>query len=214
VGAVIGAVAFLALTFTSRRGMVALLLTTVVGLAGYFIVTAFVSSSANRYSSIGPSSVLGTALSARQGSLAVIPTYIADYPLGAGLGSVGPAAGSTVGGAALSKALNGETEFTFLLVETGIPGVLVMLAFTIATIKAGLTLRRLANTRLQRCLMALTAVLISLLAAWLIGAVTSDSPASPFIWLSAGCLAYWYGEVRAGRVPVRHKLISGALAAR
>lgn len=212
-GSIIAVFAFLALTLTSRRGLVALLLTTLVGLAGYSIVSAFVSSNANRYSTIAPSKVLNTAVTARQDSLALIPTYIADYPLGAGIGSVGPAQ-SAIGGSAFSKGLNGETEFTFLLVETGIPGLMVMLAFAIATIKGGLALRRVADPGLQRCLMALTAVLISLLAAWLIEAVTADSPGSPFIWLSAGCIAYWYGELRAGRIRLRPRLIRGAVAVR
>jgi hypothetical protein len=214
VGAVIALAAFLALTLTSRRGLTALVLTTVIGLAGYFIVSAFVSSSANRYSTIAPSKVLGTAVTARQSSLALIPTYIADYSLGAGIGSVGPASSSAIGGIALSRGLNGETEFTFLLVETGIPGLVVMLAFTIATIRAGLALRRVAEPGLQRCLMALTAVLISLLSAWIIAAMTADSPTSPFIWLSAGCLGYWYHELRGGRLPVRPRRLRASLALR
>jgi hypothetical protein len=214
VGGVIALVAFLALTLRSRRGLTALLLTTVVGLTGYVIVSDFVSSSASRYSTIAPSKVLGTAVTARKGTLSLIPKYIAEYPLGAGLGSVGPAAGSSIGGTTVGRGLNGESEITFLLVETGIPGLLVMLAFTIATIKAGLALRRVAHPALQRCLMALTAVLISLLAAWLIGPVTADSPSSPFIWLSGGCLAYWYGELRAGHLRVRPRLVGRALALR
>jgi len=218
VAAVIALIAFLALTLTSRRGLVALLATTVVGLAGYFIVTTFVASNANRYSSIAPSKILGTAATARRGTLALIPTYLADYPVGAGLGSVGPAAGSavggTVGGTTLGSKLNGESEVTFLLVETGIPGLVVMLVFTLAIIRAGLALRRVADPRLQRYLMALTAVLVSLLAAWFIGPVTSDSPSAPFIWLSAGCIAFWYGELRAARIRARPRLVGRALASR
>jgi O-antigen ligase len=213
VGTVIAVLAFLALTVTSRRGLTALLITTVIGLVGYFVASAVVSGTANRYSSIAPSQILGTSVSARQGSLALIPNYIADYPLGAGLGSVGPAAGSTLGGT-VSKDLNGETEITFLLVETGIPGLLVMLAFVIATIRAGLALSRVADQGLQRCLMALTAVLISLLAAWLIGPVTADSPTAPILWLIGGCLAYWYGELRAGRLRTRSRLLVSALSMR
>ena len=38
-----------------------------------------------RYSTIAPSKVVHTAITARQGSLAIIPTYVADYPLGAGI---------------------------------------------------------------------------------------------------------------------------------
>lgn len=211
-GSVIAVIAFLALTLTSRRGLVALLLTTVVGAAGYYVVTTFVSTNANRYSTIAPSSVLSTVVSARQGSLAAIPEDIATYPLGAGLGLVGPA--TSLAGGSTQRALNGETEFTFLLAETGIPGLLVLLAFAAATIKAGFVLRRVAAPQLQRCLMAVTAVIISLSAAWLIAAVSSDSPSSPFLWLSGGCLAYWYGELRGGRLPVRQRHVQAALASR
>jgi hypothetical protein len=214
VGGVIALIAFLALTLTSRRGLTTLVVTTVIGLAGYGVVSAFVSSSSNRYSTIAPSKVLGAAISSRQGALALIPTYIADYPLGAGIGSVGPAAASAIGGSALGRGLSGEDEMVFLLVETGIPGLLVMVAFTITVIGAGLRLRRMADPQLQRYLMALTAALISLLAVWFVGPVTSDSPTSPFIWLSAGCLAYWYGEFRAGRLQMRTRVARRALATR
>jgi len=215
--AVIALVAFAGLTLTSPQGLITLLLTVVVALVGYFIVSSFVSSSANRYSTLAPSKVLGATATARGGSLALIPTYFTKYPLGAGVGSVGPAAGSTIGTSAAQLhrgGRNGESQFNFLLVEVGIPGLIVMVAFTIATIRAGLALRRLAAPGLQRCLMALLAVLISLLAAWLIGPVTADSPTAPFIWLSAGCLAYWYGEMRAGRLRTRRRRVHESLALR
>jgi hypothetical protein len=214
VGGAIGLIAFLALTLTSRRGLTALVVTSVVGVAGYFIVSAFVSGSANRYSTIAPSKVVGTAVAARQGTLALIPTYARDYPLGAGLGSVGPAASSNIGGVAAPGGLNGESEVTFLLVETGIPGLLVMLGFAVATIRAGFALRRVVDPALQRSLMAMTAVLVSLLAAWLIGPMTSDSPSSPFMWLAGGCLAYWYEELRAGRLRLRPRRVRAVLASR
>jgi hypothetical protein len=214
VAAVVAAVAFSALTLTSRRGLVALLLTTAVGMAGYFVASNFVSGSASRYSSIAPSRVLHTAVTERQGTLALIPTYIAHYPLGAGLGSVGPAAGSSIGGVTVGKGLNGESELTFLLVETGVPGLLVMMIVAIGTIRAGLGLRRVADPGLQRCLMALTAVVIALLAAWLYAPVTADSPSAPFLWLTAGCLVYWNQELRAGRIRLRPGSVVGALRLR
>ena len=214
VGSVIALFAFLALTVTSRRGVTVLVLTAVVGLAGVSVVPGLVSNSANRYSSISPSRILGTAVAARQGTLALIPTYSATYPLGAGIGSVGPAGGTSIGGSTLAKALNGESEFTFLLIETGIPGLLVMLTFVLVTLRAAFALRRVADPGLQRSLMALTAVLISLLACWLFGAVTANSPGSPFMWLASGGLAYWYEQMRAGRVSMRSRRVSQALALR
>jgi hypothetical protein len=213
VGAVIALLAFLGLTLTSRRGLTVLLVASVVLVPGYLILSAFDSSNANRYSSIAPTEVLSTALNQRQSTFALIPTYMIDYPLGAGLGSVGPAAGSALGGAT-RRSLNGESEVTFLLVETGIPGLLVMIAIMVAIIKVGLGLRRVADPRLQRYLMALTAVVIALFLAWTFTPVSSDSPTAPFIWLSAGCLSYWYTEMRAGRIRMRPRPVGGALALR
>jgi len=213
VASVIALVSFLALTLNSRAGLAALALTVVIGAVGYVAISDFTSSSANRYSTIAPAKVINTAISARAGTISLVPTYFVRYPLGAGLGSVGPAAGVNVGGVVHNN-LDGESELTFLLVETGIPGLAVMLAFTLATLRVGFRLRRVADPELQRLLMALTAVLIALFAAWWIGAVTSDSPGAPFIWGGAGCLAYWYGEMRAGRLALRPARIRNALALR
>lgn len=212
VDSVLALVAFLALTLRARRGLVVLLVAAAIGLVGYAAVTSFVTQNANRYSTIAPSRVLGTSISARSGSLAVIPTYIADFPLGAGIGSVGPAGASSIGGASNSSTLNGETEVTFLLVETGIPGLLVMLTFSLAVVRAGLVLRRLADPTLQRSLMAITATVISISVAWIIVPVTAESPTSPFLWLSGGCLAYWYSEMRAGRLRSGPRRLRASLA--
>jgi hypothetical protein len=214
VAAVIAVVAFAFLTVTSRRGITAVVLATLIGVGGYAIGSSLATSHANRYSSLAPSKILSTVRTARQSSIAAIPTYLTRYPLGAGIGTVGPAATSNFGGAAVGGGLDAESEFTFLLVETGIPGLAVMLAFTFASIKVGLTLRRVADPRIQRCLMAVTAVLISLVVAWFIGPVTANSPDAPFLWFGSGCLVYWYGELRAGRLPTRTRRLRASLAAR
>jgi hypothetical protein len=212
VGTIVALVVFLALTVTSRRGVIALILTLSLGLGGYLVISAVeVAPSGSRYTSISPSEVLNTSLTSRQSSLALIPKYLHIYPLGAGIGSTGPAAFTDVGGSTFQKGINGETEFTFLLAETGIPGLAVMLAFTLAMLTLGFRLRRIAIPRLQCSLMALLAVLVALTVAWFIAPMTSDSPTAPFIWLSGGCLVYWYQQVRSGRVPVRPRTVRGAL---
>jgi hypothetical protein len=215
VGGLVAVVAFLALTLTSRRGLGVLALTTVLGVAGYFGISAFASNTDNRYSSIAPTRLLGTAVTARQATLATIPTYIARYPLGAGIGSVGPAGGSSIGGAQGSgSGLDAESEFTFLLIEAGIPGLAVMLWFTVAMTAVGVRLRRIADPALQRPLMALVAVWIAIFATWLFGAVTANSPSAPFIWVTGGAFAYWYGEMRAGRLVLRPQRLRRTLALR
>jgi hypothetical protein len=175
------------------------------------MISDLVLTKANRYATIAPQHLLSTSTSARSGSLAEIPKGIAKYPLGAGLGSVGPASGSGIGGT-VTRHFNGETEPNFLLVETGVPGLIAMLLFTLATIRIGLILRRVADPDLQRGLMALTAVLISLLVGWIIAPTTADSPSSPFIWLTAGCLAFWYAELRSGRLRLRSRRVLDRLA--
>jgi hypothetical protein len=214
VGSVVAVVAFLMLTVTSRRGLRALFLSLAFMFLGYTLISTFAAGSANRYSSIAPSKIFGTAFSARQGTMALVPTYITSFPLGAGIGSTGPGAGSSFGGSAASRGLNGESEFTFLLVETGLPGLLVILAFTVAVIRAGVLLRRCAVPRLQKPLMALTAVLIALTTTWFFGPDTATSPGAPFFWLTAGCLSFYYGEMRAGRLPMRPRRVRAALSNR
>src|SRR5207237_8248877 len=73
------------------------------------------------YSLLATSSILGFSYGYRQSTYSLIPTYAGEFPIGAGLGSVGPAALSS----ATHRVLNAESEPTFLLVELGIPGLLV-----------------------------------------------------------------------------------------
>jgi hypothetical protein len=203
------------LTLTSRRGLAVLLVGAVAGAGAFWIGTAFISNNANRYSTIAPSHVLATAASARSGSLGLVFTYLARYPLGAGLGSVGPASESTVGGTvAANQSINGETEFNFLLVETGIPGLVVMIVLFITVVRAGLQLRRVADPGLQRYLMAIVVVLFCITVSWFDTSVTANSPFAPFLWLSAGGIAFWYEQMRAGRLAMRPGRFGNYLARR
>jgi hypothetical protein len=211
---VLAFVVFGLLTLTSRRGIVVLIVGVMAGAAAFWIGSAFITSNANRYSTIAPSHVLSTAASARGSSLTLAPTYFARYPLGAGLGNVGPAGGSSFGGTVAAKNVNGETQFNFLLLETGIPGLVVMIFFFITVLRAGLQLRRVADPRLQRYLMATVAVLVCITVSWFDTPVTADSPFAPVLWLTAGCIAFWYQQMRAGRLPMRPRRVRNSLALR
>jgi hypothetical protein len=104
VGAAVAVLAFLLLTVTSRRGLTAVVVTAMLALMTYFGVTTVfggVTSVPNRYSSIAPTKVISTAVAYRQGTFALIPSYLVDYPLGDGIGSSGPAGGSARMGVAL-----------------------------------------------------------------------------------------------------------------
>jgi hypothetical protein len=213
VGAVITVVVFMFLTVESPRRGMAVLATLLLAAAVTSIVVDRVShnpsTSSNRYATITPARVIGTTVTYRQATLSLIPTYAVDFPLGAGMGTVGPAGNSSVGGGANST-LNGESEFTFLEIEVGLPGLFVMLGLSVGGIYLGLRLRRVADRRIQRPLMALTAGLIAMLAGWVIGSVTPQTPDAPFFWFASGTLAYWFGEVRAGRVALRTRFSRAA----
>jgi hypothetical protein len=216
-GAVIAVIGFLLLTVTSRRGLSAIVvvaLLTLITYVGLTTVLGGVTSGPNRYSSIAPNKVISTAIASRQGTIALIPTYLVDYPLGDGIGSTGPAGGSSVGGAGSSNGLDAESEPTFLIIELGIPGLVVMYALLFWGIRAGVSLRVLAERRLQVALAALTAVFISLCVGGAVGADTANSPTSPFIWLALGTLAYWYSEMLGGRLARRSRRLRATLAAR
>ena len=201
-GAVLTLFAFGLLTVNSRRGFQSLAVLGVVLAIGYGIGSAFIGSNSNRYSTIAPSKVGSTVVSQREGTISLIPSYLRHYPLGAGLGTAGAAASSSVGGYTATT-LNGESEFTFLIVETGIPGLFVMLLITIAAARAGLKLRRVVDPELQRYLMALTAVFAAFAGFWFYGAFSSTSPDAPYLWFVFGVFAYWGMEVRGGKVPTR-----------
>jgi hypothetical protein len=216
VTAVVGVVFFLLLTVTSRRGVVALLVSAILALVTYLGVTAVfagVTSGPNRYSSIAPTKVISTAVAYRQNTLSEIPKYIVDYPLGDGIGSSGPAGGSSVGGSDTSS-LDAESEPTFLIIELGIPGLITMFALVLYAIRMGLGLRVVADRRLQCALAALTAVLIEIFVTWFVGIDTANSPTAPFMWLSLGTLAFWYAELRRGRVVPRSSRVRASLSTR
>jgi hypothetical protein len=148
----------------------------------------------DRYRSITPNHFIKTAYDYRKDSLKQVPTYARDFPFGAGLGSVGPAAGSNPGTAG-GKGANGETEFTFLMVELGIGGLLVLLLMHLLVLRRALgRVHRLpaANTRLF--VAALGASVFGLFVGWLAGPTTANSPGAPFLWLALGALAYWLGD--------------------
>jgi len=216
VSAAVAVLAFLLLTVTSRRGLAVVVVTAMLALVSYVGLTTLfgsVTTSANRYSSIAPTQVISTTISYRQGTLALIPTYIVDYPLGAGIGESGPAGGSAVGGSA-NNGLDAESEPTFLIIELGVPGLLLMFALMFCAIRMGVGVRLVAERRLQLALAAVTAVLIALCAIWVVGVDTANSPTSPFIWLALGTVVYWYREMRCGRAPRRARRLRASLATR
>jgi hypothetical protein len=167
-------------------------LAAIVGYASLSILTSNADEGAfDRYSDIAPGQAVGTAYEYRRDTIALVPEYIRDYPLGAGIGSKGPA-GSRVGRSTVGGSLNAESELTFLIIEVGLPGLLVMLGLHMTLVgRAMRRIRRLANAESRLLLAGVAAPLVALLATWIVGVSTATTPSSPYFWFSAGILSYW-----------------------
>ena len=194
-GAFIAAFAYAGLTVTSRAGLRSVL---ALGLAVVVaLVTASVLSSGSekgsfdRYESISsPSKAVSTAIDYRKETFGLIPTYATAFPLGHGIGSAGPAA--SVPGGPNSSGLTAESEPTYLLIELGIPGLIVMLGFNLTLFYVIVTrIRRIKDRELRILLTALAAPLFAIFASWWVGVATAGVPAAPYLWFAAGTLSFW-----------------------
>lgn len=207
VGAVVAALAFAALSVTSRgalRAVMALSLALVVSYASVSLLTSNSDDGAfDRYSDIAPNKALATAYDYRRDTLTLIPDYIRDYPLGAGIGSVGPAGGREGRGVTGSQ-LNAESQSTFLLIEVGLPGLLVLLGLHLKLVGVSMRrVRQLEDPQLRLLVAAIAAPLIALLATWFVGVSTATTPSGPYLWFAAGALSYWL----VGRKPETEALL-------
>ena len=112
-----------------------------------------------------------------------------EIPFGAGLGKVGPAALKAGG---TSGEWNGENQFNFLIVETGIPGLLVFLAFQAALCSMILKgLRRERDPHTVVLMAGLAAPLFGYAVDWYSGPNTTSTPTAPYLWLAAGVISWW-----------------------
>jgi glycosyltransferase involved in cell wall biosynthesis len=193
VSAVVAAGAFGLVVSSRRRARQLLVRFAAVGLVtgGIALVLGAGSSGAfYRYSDIAPTRLFSTAFDTKGGTLALVPRYAAAFPLGAGIGSVGPAV--SLGDQPANLALNGDSEATYLLVELGVAGFLVLLGFYFRLVIGGWRrVRRLVDDEMRMLLGAVVAALVALLVSGLAGAATSNAPGGPFFWFAAGTLAFW-----------------------
>jgi hypothetical protein len=184
---------------TSMRRMVPTLAAVLVGIAITFGTVAFIGGNSSsgvfdRYKTISPDRLTTTTQDSRGGSFDKIPRFVVDYPVGGGLGSVGPAASFAGGG---TRGLDGETEPTFLLSELGVAGLVVLLGFNVQLLVLAFTRVRRLDPELRTLLAALVAGLVGLLVTWVSASDMATSPAAPYFWLTAGVLAYWVGGRRS-----------------
>ncbi len=201
--AVAALLAFVALASSARRLVPTLASVAVGGLILVLVLSTLAGAGRSglfeRYNTISPANLLATTASARGASLPLLPGYMAQFPLGAGLGSTGPAA--LIAGAG-HTGLNGETEFNFLVVELGVAGLLLFLALDARLLLASATrIRRVADPQVRVLLAGLAAGLFGIAATYFAGPSSSASPVGPYYWLVAGVLSYWLWDRRARPAP-------------
>jgi hypothetical protein len=191
VAAVVALIAFAALATASRQGMKVLAAVVVLGLVGVFTLGQIDGGGAfDRYGSIAPNRLVDTTIDARDGTYNSIGQYLTAFPLGAGIGTVGPAAG--VIDPPPRKYLDAESQITFLIIEVGIPGLLVLLAFHFRLVGLVVSrIRKLPSGEVRLLLAGLAAPLFALLSLWIVGVNTTSTPNAPYLWFMAGTLSYW-----------------------
>jgi hypothetical protein len=202
VGSILALLTFGAMATLSRRTFAILLGGALAAVLTLLIILPLAGSSGSgafrRYSSITPSKLVKTTYDYRGSTLALLPRYAKDFPFGTGIGTAGPA--SSVGGTKAPPALNAESEFNFLLIELGIPGVLCLLLLNLRLLGSALVhIRRFVDPELRLLLAAMVAPLVALLVTWFTDVSTATTPGSPYFWFVAGTLAYWLAPYLRGR---------------
>lgn len=193
VGSVAAILAYAAFGAAARRRL-STIFGVLAGAVAMFLVVSVIAGGTyggifDRYQSISPDRFVETAVEYRGSTIGLIPQYAADFPFGAGLGTAGPG-GSTAGGN--GKILNGESEFTYLLIETGVPGLVVLLGLTLRLLLLVITrLKSVKDPDVRLLLAALSAPLFGMFLLWFAGITTGGTPTSTYLWFVAGVLAWW-----------------------
>ncbi len=208
IAAVISLGAFLAFAVVSRKALTGIIVVSVTALACYGVYTELVKGRgmSERYKTISPSRVISSYKAERLESLSLAPRYVVEAPLGLGVGSVGSAAfNSVLGKEKAGKGfrsenelpLNSETQWNYLLIETGVIGLaiyLVLIGRILARAATGL--RRVSDVELRLSLAALAAPLTALLVLGF-----SGTTSLLLVWPIAGVFSYWlFGERRPSEV--------------
>jgi len=187
-------VAFAALAAATRNGRrIALGL----GLACVLVFAAFAQidgggANAERTRSVLSLDFVSRFFDERGDSVRMFPEYAVDHPLGIGVGSVGPAASAFGERSETARTFDAETEWNYLVLETGVIGVLLYLGLNARVLGLAITrIRRYVDPTLRLELAAIAAPLLALLVAGFAGPTSSSVPATPYFWLACGVLAYW-----------------------
>jgi hypothetical protein len=192
-GGLAGIAIYALLGAVARRRAATVIAIALGGLVTWLVISAIAGGTYagvfDRYKTIAPNRVVSTAVSYREQTIRTIPDYAISFPLGAGIGTVGPG-GSTGGGT--GRVLNGESEFTFLLIEAGIAGFIVMVGFNLRLMQLVATrVRRVGDADTRLLLAALGAPFFAKFLSWFGGPSTAGTPDSPYMWFIGGVLAWW-----------------------
>jgi hypothetical protein len=204
VSSVIIVIAYALLTATSRNRLTGVLGIALVVIVCVFVVQAIAGSAGSgglRYSGLSPSSLLKTTNQARGSSISLIPHNLVTFPFGAGLGTAGPAS-TAPGPSALTIQGNVDTEtgISYLIVETGIPGMVVYMSFIVALLVLGARrVRKEPDGEVRLLLAAVIAPLAALLPLSFSSDVSVIVPTGPYLWAAAGIIAYWLVALPAAR---------------
>lgn len=201
IGSGVALLAYMFLATSSRRAFRVILGIATGLIIGYFAITVLANNSSShlfdRYSSITPDKVLSTAYNYRSGTIADVPDYMAQFPLGAGIGKTGPAADSAGGGGYSN--LDAESEPTYLLIELGIPGFIIFTVFQLRFLGLSFAIRRLKDLEIRLLLAAVAAPLFAIFAEGFAGITSATTPNAPYLWFASGILTYWLiGPKRTG----------------
>lgn len=192
IGVFVSIVAFgiaAAVSQNAVRASVGLLVGSVL-LYGVFQLLGPDNAAKNRAQSVAPNKVVSTYTQERGDGLAKFGDYALRYPLGLGVGTVGPA--TTVTGRRSDRGLSSDTLWNFLVLEVGLPGLAIFLTIILRLMWIALTrIRRITDPAMRLYLAALAAPLFTLVVGGFGGPTTISVPYGPFMWLVAGILSFW-----------------------
>lgn len=147
------------------------------------------NDAAQRAQSVLSPSVLQTFWRERGDSVGLIGRYVADYPLGLGVGTVGPAQ------QALNPTglpLDSETQWNLIVIEAGVAGLLLLVFFGASLVfLSAVRIPRFSDPEIRLQLSAVAAPLIALFVLCFVGPVSVSAPSGPYLWFAAGVLSYW-----------------------
>lgn len=191
----------------ATRSLAALLAVSMLALAvGLGLSSAEGGGVFSRYLSITPSKVGSTVVNYRERTLLQIPKDITNAPFGVGLATVGAAAGfgESAHAEIEGQGASAESQYNYLTLELGLPGLLLWIALSVQLIVLGV--RKLWSESDRELRLDLAVVLATIIAFALIGLAgptTSGLPFGPYFWFAAGIFAYWCASPRraADRAP-------------